>query len=742
MAKYTDPITPIGGKTWFTEEEFKWLLAKHYKGYLSLPSGNTKNATSVRTAFYVDICNQLPQVFPYREPSKNKQWTFTPDQKKLAMTDDDRLRLKQRVADKFRNHRKAVQTQAGVSVADASVPSPPKTPTDAEHFGESGAEDATGDEDDAETGGSEALSDMRGFGTRYYTSETDREEMERLLDELKEMTSAHWAAVTEEELREQVDLTTMLQYANEPLIERATAAEIHLTALWHDGKKMQGCSTTTERVEAFGKSNKALEFIPKFIRFVKEHIGPAMSTSILTAAPSVYGDLDRHMRPLLPPEHEYWMLERRCVALYLEYLWVWQGGLLPLPWGQLQEDGDKKHFYLIEQKRLPAGIYSLKNPLLWDERETWLWSTGLRIVDLPDEEAFQFRQPRPNQIEDELRRFMHPDSQLTYMPESLLYMRRRIMQQGIFPEEWQGLPPIPPEEHRYKPFTQAQMGDLWKAVTGFDALKDLIDYTLYYETLGPYQATSRDWEHIACSCKPLDLDLPSPSVGLEHVVRVTDHNGPQLPPEFFDVNAEDHYCWELSFLRRWIAGGALMHKSGSLMGGPRGVKLLVLLLVYLYSSGTKIRLGTGPRYDGIDAEWTKRDQATLAAIVDEVQVQFNQSFIMLTETQSQRETAGKGVKNRKEPVFVWNEKEINISIPSRMEDEWTRREMKVTDGLVADGDQARGRKKRTRRDTGDVEGQVAADGEYSGNPVLRKKSKSNSSDVGLDEDDMYFGRAN
>ncbi|KAG9093961.1 hypothetical protein FS749_013411 [Ceratobasidium sp. UAMH 11750] len=148
-----------------------------------------------------------------------------------------------------------------------------------------------------------------------------------------------------------------------------------------------------------------------------------MSTTIANASPTVFGDPDNHMRPTLPPATGNWIMERRIIRLFLEYLWVWQGGLLPVPWDRLETDGRCGSFHLIEKRHMPSGILYVSDPREWDEEHTYRWSSALRALDIPEDSVFQFRQPRPGLVQTMTRKVMHPDSQLTFKPESLLYMR-------------------------------------------------------------------------------------------------------------------------------------------------------------------------------------------------------------------------------------------------------------------------------------------------------------------------------
>ncbi|KAG9083852.1 hypothetical protein FS749_005685 [Ceratobasidium sp. UAMH 11750] len=559
---------------------------------------------------------------------------------------------------------KSVDMSAGAGAAP-SVPSPPATQSDDEDWGNTAPAGATAD--DTDTGSSGAVSDIRSLGTRYGTSEQDRLEMEQVLVDLQATTESSWAAVGEDELRQRqremfATITGVLK-----VLERATGAELHAMAVWHDGTHIQACSASTERLSEFDNTSEAGLCRSTFVKYVHDTIGLAMSTAIETAAPTVYGDPDNHMRPTLPPASGFWETEHNTIRLFLEYLWVWQGGLLPVPWSRLLADGQEQKYHLIEQHRLPTGAMYLEDPRLWDEETTGLWSRALRSSGGPARSTFQFRQPRPGLIENETRQIIHPDSHLTYRPESLLYMRRRMMEQAAYPEEWRGLPPIP--ICPYKPLTPEQQAEVVAAATPCDALHGLYKLVLGYEAFGPYQATRHDWEQAARRCCHLKPEHPTATAGLEHFVHTDSEHGPQLPREFFDLSGPKGYLWDLTVCRAWIDEGAMMHHSGTYMGGPYGFKWLLLLLVHFYSCGSKVNTHLGPTYPGVVTEWSRKDALMVQAMIEQVHQGLIQSVVVLVETKAQRRQAGLNASDPEAGVLDWNEDHVLVTVEDARDDE-------------------------------------------------------------------------
>ncbi|KAG8727181.1 hypothetical protein FRC10_006332 [Ceratobasidium sp. 414] len=332
---------------------------------------------------------------------------------------------------------------------------------------------------------------------------------------------------------------------------------------------------------------------------------------------------------------------------------------------------------------------------------------------------------------------MHPESQLTYKPESLLYMRRRLMEQAAYPVEWQGLPPVP--KIPYKPFTPEQLGEIKAVAADFPALLALVDFILGYESFGPHQATPNDWERVVRRCCHLVPNLPQRTAGLEHFVRTIDENGPQLPRHFFDTSDPKHYQWDLGYVRAWIDQGAFIHRSGSYMGGPYGFKWLVLLIVHFHSCGSKINLGLGPAYGDVVPEWTNKDKTAVVAAVGQVQENLNRSVVALMKTIIQRKQATNNSGGDGDGSLTWEEEDVAVAVAHRGVDEWTRRNLTVTRGDEGESHGVK-RPKKPRQSRKRVRRQADPD-EYpwgegydadSKKHTSKKRSKSNSSDAGAE----------
>ncbi|KAG8712852.1 hypothetical protein FRC09_019388 [Ceratobasidium sp. 395] len=718
---------------WFTEEEDAWVLS-HVE--------QSRTQSGGRHTFFTKLCEKFYTKFPYRDPKSHPELIFTPQQRELAMKEEDKLKLRKRLIDKLGKRRRTMDRKArnagGSAMSDAESSadeSAPNTPESSDDDSDEVRTTVTVNEQQSEllqaeqepignitrtqtiTNTIENVNDIPGHShtnshtiphldtidSRHYNSGLKEDELNDVVHKLIEMGRTCWARIGEEELRRRQAQLPILLHAILKILGQGTGAEAHITALWHDGRNVKACNASTDRSSKFTNSEQARKGCAEFSSFVSEQLGgffarsvqassmnvlkrnlpgSRICTTVANARPTVYGDLESQMRPILPPRSDNWLVERQILKQFFEYLWVWQGGHLPIPWDRLELDGRTKKFFLIDKARFPTGIKCLRDPDLWDENETNAWTTGLRSSGARSAESFfQFRQPRPGVVEHETRTVIHSGSSLVYQPESLLYIRRMMMEKEARESLWKGLPPVP--TNPYKPLVERQLANAKTAVIGNKPLEDLLNYLSDYETYGPYQATRDDWNKAARECGYIKSELPSPTSGMEYLVRTTNKNGAQLPPEFFDSAHAMHNRRNLSACMRLIRNNTFIHaRTGTYMGGPCGFKWVVLLLAYLFSCSVKLRKGLGPMSDGVYAEWPRRGDAELEKAIEHVQETLTKSVKILHEMNEHRaQDMATGSGEVQQGIGEWSERDIMEYVTDPQPDEWTQRNLIVTSDM-------------------------------------------------------------
>lgn len=231
-----------------------------------------------------------------------------------------------------------------------------------------------------------------------------------------------------------------------------------------------------------------------------------MDNSVLS--PCVIGDETKTYRPVLPPQMSTLPQELLTKEVYLTALWraycskrfiytdkqlgiEWQGGQNSIPWPRMDEDGRLQRFALIERKRLPATVVSLRAPWDWTDLEAQAWRGHIwqgQCGGLPPDEVFQFYQPRPGKYESQLRTAIHPEAQLHYPPESLQFLLKQEARLSIQPPgpRLDELPTFKPSEV-YQPLTAAQINRFETQLPEDDICLTLLQLLIDFESVGPYQ---------------------------------------------------------------------------------------------------------------------------------------------------------------------------------------------------------------------------------------------------------------
>ncbi|KAG9077929.1 hypothetical protein FS749_010146 [Ceratobasidium sp. UAMH 11750] len=338
-----------------------------------------------------------------------------------------------------------------------------------------------------------------------------------------------------------------------------------MSAVWHNGGNLATSCAASKRITGFVDTPASKDCADLLLNYAREHVGERIRTNEEEAAPAVYGNPRRKFRPLLPPRSSDWRTERRILKDFFEKLWVWQGGKAPPPWVRLAEDGEIGNYYLVEQHRLPESVSALHDPETFDEYETNAWATFLRAPEYTGLKEFQLRQPTPWIIYKDTGDRPAKLARVHYSANSLLYARRLLSENGGTIERWNGLPVVPAVIPTI--FTPEVMHWAKMATSGAVDLQNLLDFAVDYELFAPYQATRRDYEK--AHVRLLSPDLPSLTAGHEHTTIRYMFAEMHDPADMIDEAAE------------WISGDAFTHRSGSLMGGPYGLKWQVLVLATL-----------------------------------------------------------------------------------------------------------------------------------------------------------------
>ncbi|KAF8592921.1 hypothetical protein BDV93DRAFT_516980, partial [Ceratobasidium sp. AG-I] len=113
------------------------------------------------------------------------------------------------------------------------------------------------------------------------------------------------------------------------------------------------------------------------------------------------------------------------VSLWMDSTYEFQGGLLPIPWQEIEDNCWAGKLEQVECSRMPNIIDVLWSPDYMDEQESNAWCKHIHKdwcnLDFTSH-MFQFRLLGPNTIDTDLPLNTHPDSKLRYGPEARLYI--------------------------------------------------------------------------------------------------------------------------------------------------------------------------------------------------------------------------------------------------------------------------------------------------------------------------------
>ncbi|KAG9097605.1 hypothetical protein FS749_005936 [Ceratobasidium sp. UAMH 11750] len=146
----------------------------------------------------------------------------------------------------------------------------------------------------------------------------------------------------------------------------------------------------------------------------------------------------------------------------------------------------------------------------------------------------------------------------------------------------------------------------------------------------------------------------------------------------FDRSLPDANEWSVRAVLAWIDGDALIHRSGTLMGGPYGFKWALLVLLFLFTCGRKIQAGHGPRYGAIIPEWLDSDTRHVVDVAKCLLLKVAESVTELSSSKAARVAARRHQELNGRSSPSWDYAEADVSFMGTPGDEWTRNNLIVT----------------------------------------------------------------
>ncbi|KDN41892.1 hypothetical protein RSAG8_07109, partial [Rhizoctonia solani AG-8 WAC10335] len=296
--------------------------------------------------------------------------------------------------------------------------------------------------------------------------------------------------------------------------------------------------------------------------------------------------------------------------------------------------------------------------VLWQEH---IWAGERR--DIPDNRIFQYLQPRPGVFHpDYVTQCLMDTQPMEYAPESHAYSRFLAGFSAPKPlAREDGLPTFDAESSPFMSFDDRQREQMKRLVNNDDdpSIK-LLDLLCAYDVLRPHQFPAEEWSQRVKDMPHIKAKMPYDCSAFDHL---TSYPHLWLTPQFFNYLDRDHYCHGLTHTLAWCNSRYWLHEpSGTISGGPYGIKWAIMLLIlirYNYKHLANISTNEAtPIPDGIRVEWTERDEDQFRAAVNDIATALN-SCSILVETYADRE-----IKNADPHAFLSSaHEEFEASIP-------------------------------------------------------------------------------
>ncbi|KAF8592982.1 hypothetical protein BDV93DRAFT_567065, partial [Ceratobasidium sp. AG-I] len=276
------------------------------------------------------------------------------------------------------------------------------------------------------------------------------------------------------------------------LLNAKTGGTFYIFDAWHnkeDGYVWGSKTSKNLRSLPIQELEAVEDFEEMAVRHVETYLGRSLCTLVSEAPPTVYGDLNGSYRPVMPPPRATWQIDNRMFYLWINAMWVYQGGKLPIPWDAIEKDCLRQRWRIIAVARMPNGMDCLRDPDLMDEEESTAWCQHARMdFTNPDAQpnVFQFLSVGQGEYDEALRVEPHPQSDLSYGPEAHLYIARLLQnKEETIPASAPELPPPPRDS--FQAFTDAELVSTEEMLVADEVIMNMVGIYQEYEDLGPPQ---------------------------------------------------------------------------------------------------------------------------------------------------------------------------------------------------------------------------------------------------------------
>ncbi|KAF8604845.1 hypothetical protein BDV93DRAFT_507383 [Ceratobasidium sp. AG-I] len=433
------------------------------------------------------------------------------------------------------------------------------------------------------------------------------------------------------------------------LLSAKTGGAFYIFGAWHNHTERYSFghifSASSDNMRTLiEQESAAIEtFEQMAVNHIEQYIGRTVCTAVDHVPPTVCSGVEGLCKPVMPPPRETWQIDNRMLKLWMDATYEFQGGLLPIPWQEIEDDCREGKWERVERSRMPNGIDVLRSPDYMDEQESNAWCEHVRKdwrnLDIASH-AFQFRLLGPDKIDTDLQLNTHPDSKLRYGPEARLYIAH-LLRKCNKPEKQSPFPEL--SDSPFLVFSNEEFDEILDDLKNDPIMLNLSKLLQSYESLGPM--TNERWTELRTVCPHLP-DSPPVDANQTRLL-----GGLWLSPSYFDISDFTvARSWSFATLFDLVNdGGFVDPNTGTLLGGPLGV--IWLFLIVLKGRWTEVQLAQDAFPEGVSRhsgpyEISAMEHAALNVLYDWLEKNVNHSMQLL---QAARDEAA-GAPGMLEPV--------------------------------------------------------------------------------------------
>ncbi|CEL53751.1 hypothetical protein RSOLAG1IB_11488 [Rhizoctonia solani AG-1 IB] len=316
-----------------------------------------------------------------------------------------------------------------------------------------------------------------------------------------------------------------------------------------------------------------------FTDYVAHYVGPALCTKTDCPAPVVIGDPRHKNWPILPSPPATLQQEQRNLHEYFTALLRWQGGVSAVPYAMIEQSMTANNYEMVSLKSLPEGEHVLRSPFMMTAEETRQWTLHIRGQEDEEITRFRFELLYPNRPIGNSTVQRAAATVLSYGPDALAYARQ-VYSYSDEPRapRGDGLPNFSAAEPAYHSLVDREHAALMTGVQESPDCVKMLQCLREFDEAFPIHADVGVWHVRSSQISHLKSEVPPPNASIDHLLA----DGGWLPPELYDIAHPDHFVKGLARTFAWCHPRTISHgRTGTLMGGPMGVKWPVLILCHI-----------------------------------------------------------------------------------------------------------------------------------------------------------------